>query len=125
MNREHFLHLVALARAYIIIIKVNHIRAPVAISILGKQRCIGCHLDHIAIALHIAEVDSLCQGIVERILATGGILAEIYLRLLAVVTIVIVLMIDKPARLLIVMLIDSINESLVLLGYLPTLHIVG
>ena len=124
MLTEHLLHLVALARAYIIIIKVNHVRLPVAVSVLTQERSIGGHFYHIAVALHIAEVDSLCQGIVERILATGGILAEIYLRLLAVVTIVIVLMIDKPTWFFVIMLIYRIYILSVLLSNLPTFHII-
>ena len=33
--------------------------------VLAQQRRIGCHFYHIAVALHIAEVDALSQRIVE------------------------------------------------------------
>ena len=93
MLTEHLLHLVALARAYIIIIKVNHVRLPVAVSVLTQR--IRCHFYHIAVALHIAEVDALSQRIVYRIGTARCIFAQINLRSLAVVMVVIILMVQE------------------------------
>ena len=125
MLTEHLLHLVALTRAYIIIIKVNHVRLPVAVSVLTQERSIGCHFYHIAVALHIAEVDALSQRIVYRIGTARCIFAQINLRSLAVVMVVIILMVQEPARLLIIMLVYGINPALVFAGNLPTLNIIG
>ena len=125
MLTEHLLHLVALARAYIIIIKVNHVRLPVAVSVLTQERSIRCHFYHIAVALHIAEVDALSQRIVYRIGTARCIFAQINLRSLAVVMVVIILMVQEPARLLIIMLVYGINPALVFAGNLPTLNIIG
>lgn len=96
MYGEHLLHLIAFCRAYLIIIKVHHIRIPVGITILAKQRCIRGHFHHIAITFHTTEMNTFCQGTVHLIISIGCIFTEIYLRHTTVIMVVIVLMIDKP-----------------------------
>ena len=63
MLTEHLLHLVALGETdFLAVIEVDHIRIPVAITVLAKQRSIGGHFYHITITLYIAEVDAFGKG---------------------------------------------------------------
>ena len=127
MLPEHLLHLVALARACSLLLsKWIGVRLPVAVSVLAQAAAHRMSFQpRRRWLLHIAEVDALSQRIVYRIGAARCIFAQINLRSLAVVMVVIILMVQEPARLLVIMLVYGINPALVFAGDLPTLNIIG
>ena len=90
-------------------------------SVAGQQGSVGTHLHHITVALHACEEDGLGKGVF-HVVATRGILAQIDCGALALVVVVEVLVVDKPPRVVVVVLIN--DGDLVLLGNLPTPFII-
>ena len=94
--------------------------------LVAEHWSIGSHLHNITIALHSAQMHSLYECAIYISMPTaGGIFAEINLRSLAVVVVVVVLIVDKPSHALIVMLIHDVNDVLILECECPSLDIVG
>ena len=124
IEREQPLGVVAGSQAHIGIREVNHVRIPIVMLVLGKQRCIAGHLNHITIALYITQEKRLGQ---RTLMGTclRSIFANIHLRPLTVVAVVIVEVVHKPACGLVVMLIHHVEHLLMLLRKSPTLDIIG
>ena len=94
--------------------------------LVAEHRCIRSHLHHIAVALDTAQMQSLCQCAVDiAVSASGGIFAEIDLRSLAVVVVIVVLIVDKPSHALVVVLVHEVDDVLMFECEEPTLDIVG
>ena len=110
---------------YLTVVEVNQVGIPLGVSFLCQQRGIGRHGHHVAIAFHRREVEGLRQGgldVVGTSRQMGGIFAQVYFRLRTVVTVIEVLVVDEPARGVVVVLVD--NGDLQAGGKVPALLIV-
>src|SRR5574344_2321156 len=110
-----------------IITEIDQIRIPVCMTVLSQKRCIRSHADHIGITLYIAKIKSLSQSslhITPFCRSGSSILTKVYLRGMAVITVIIVLIMHKPSCTFIIMLIHHINDILMILCKLPPFLVV-
>lgn len=62
---EHLLHVVAACGINALVVEVDKVWVPVCGVLAGEEGCVGGHDNHVAIALHMKEIESLSESIDE------------------------------------------------------------
>ena len=121
----HLLCVVAHGRLHFRVIEINQVGIPLRMAFLRQQRGVRGHLHHIGITFHRSQIESFCQRclyVVGTSGQVGGIFAQIDLGLGTVITVVVVLVVNHPARIHVIVFVHHGHAQF--RGKAPALRIV-